>query len=673
MRFLRGFALLSLIVALLAVPATASAAPPNDNRADAIRVTPPQTVTGTLVGSTLEPVGDVSECGTTDGSVWYRFTAPKDGVIIQLDANGEMDATVDVFERTRSRYDWFDCTSTDKKGIATLDTGGWESGAEYAIRIGNETGSVANTFTLRVLIPAQPPRPPGKKLPANGAKGSVDRLVDPGNAYWKRLNEGRTTKMYLGGQYCTSLSVYRPGTKSFSSQPVLRSKCGGYRLFTPDESGRYVFLVEAGRSRDVQRYRLQVERARADDTVPGIFIRNHAKVKGHVNGGIDSVDLYRFDVTRRSELTLRVSGGPDLELRSDGGGYLGGGSTIDRVVRPGRFFVAVEGQGKYQLSRVSRAVTNLSVQTKNKAFQKILLDVYDEVQAGKTLSEGLGKYPKVFNELFTSMVYVGEVSGNLEEILEILALQLEKEHDLLSKVRGAMIYPSVIVVAMIGIGILMLTYILPRITSVFKDMNVTLPASTRFIMVVSDFMRGHALMSTAIFFGSIIGVRLFASTTIGKRFFDWFFLRLPIVGNIIIKVNSARFARIYSSLLKSGVSVLDSLTIVKKTLSNLYYRDALDDAISEIQKGVDLSKVISRYPRIFPVLVPQIIQVGEETGKTEMVLRKLAEFYEEEVSQITKNMSSIIEPVLMLLIGGGVGFFAVAMLTPMYSVMENIK
>jgi type IV pilus assembly protein PilC len=257
--------------------------------------------------------------------------------------------------------------------------------------------------------------------------------------------------------------------------------------------------------------------------------------------------------------------------------------------------------------------------------------------------------------------------------LEILALQLEKENDLLSKVRGAMIYPMVIVVAMIGIGIFMLTYILPRITGVFKDMNVALPASTRFIMSVSDFMREHAIASIAIFFGGIIGVRLFASTTIGKHFFDWFFLRLPIVGNIIIKVNSARFSRIYSSLLKSGVSVIDSLTIVKKTLSNLYYRDALDDAIAEIQKGIDLSAVILRYPRIFPILVPQIIQVGEETGKTEMVLRKLAEFYEEEVSQITKNMSSIVEPILMLLIGGGVGFFAVAMLTPMYSVMENIK
>lgn len=146
-----------------------------------------------------------------------------------------------------------------------------------------------------------------------------------------------------------------------------------------------------------------------------------------------------------------------------------------------------------------------------------------------------------------------------------------------------------------------------------------------------------------------------------------------MVGNIIIKVNSARFARIYSSLLKSGVSVVNALAIVARTLGNVYYKEALTAGIDEVQKGTELSKIIEKYPRIFPVMVPQIIQVGEETGKTEDVLQRLAEFYEEEVSQITKNMSSIVEPILMLLIGGSVGFFAVAMLQPMYSVLENIK
>lgn len=322
---------------------------------------------------------------------------------------------------------------------------------------------------------------------------------------------------------------------------------------------------------------------------------------------------------------------------------------------------------------LSRGIHNLSLQTTHKGFQKILQDVFEEVQAGKALSEGLAKYPKIFNELFTNMVAVGEVSGNLEEVLDILATQLEKEHDLASKVKGALIYPMVIVVAMIGIGILMLTYILPKITGVFKEMEVELPPTTRAIMSASDFLIAHYFL---VFGGGllmIVAVNLFAKTDAGRAFFGRLYLHLPIVGNIVIKVNCARFARIHSSLLKSGVSVVTSLGIVSKTLGNVHYKEALEDAIGEIQKGTDLSKVIARYPKLFPILVPQILEVGEETGKTEMVLRRLAEFYEEEVSQITKNMSSIIEPILMLLIGGGVGFFAVAMLQPMYSVLNNIK
>ncbi|MFZ2187173.1 MAG: type II secretion system F family protein [Candidatus Moraniibacteriota bacterium] len=322
---------------------------------------------------------------------------------------------------------------------------------------------------------------------------------------------------------------------------------------------------------------------------------------------------------------------------------------------------------------ISRAVHNLSVQTNNKRFKTILLSVYDDVQGGKTLAEGLAQYPTVFNELFVNMVGVGEMSGNLEEILDILALQLEKEHDLTSKVHGALIYPAVIVVAMIGIGILMLTYILPKITGVFMDMDVKLPATTLFIIHISDFLRNNAVLSVTLTIAIVIGVKLFSGTRAGKRFFSLVFLYMPIVGNIVVKVNCARFARIYSSLLKSGIPVVTGLGIVSKTLGNAYYKDALAEAIGEVQKGVDLSRVIIRYPHIFPVLVSQILEVGEETGKTETVLRRLAEFYEEEVSQITKNMSSIIEPILMLLIGGGVGFFAVAMLQPMYSVLENIK
>ena len=322
---------------------------------------------------------------------------------------------------------------------------------------------------------------------------------------------------------------------------------------------------------------------------------------------------------------------------------------------------------------VSRAVQNLNIQTRNKTFKNILQSVYDDVQSGKTLSEGLGRFPTVFSELFVNMVYVGEVSGNLEEVLDILALQLEKENDLLSKVRGALIYPAVILMAMIGIGILMLVYILPKITGVFKDMNVELPVTTQAIMALSDFLRSHSFISIGIIVAIVLAVKMFSNTHAGKHFFGFVFVHTPIIGNIVIKVNCARFARIYSSLLKSGISVVNGLTIVSKTLSNVYYKKALTEAVAEIQKGVELSKVIAKYPDYFPILLTQILEVGEETGKTESVLQRLATFYEEEVSQITKNMSSIIEPILMLLIGSAVGFFAVAMLQPMYSVLENIK
>ena len=322
---------------------------------------------------------------------------------------------------------------------------------------------------------------------------------------------------------------------------------------------------------------------------------------------------------------------------------------------------------------ISRAVNNLMSQTKNKNFQKILQDLYEELQEGKSLSEGLAKYPNVFSELFVNMVKVGETGGNLEEILEILAVQMEKEHELLSKVRGAMIYPAVIIVAMIGIAILMLTYILPKITGVFADMDVALPPTTRFVISLSDFLKNHSIMVAIIFVFTAIFLKIFLQTATGKKTLSFLTIHLPIVKNIVTKVNCARFARIFSSLLHSGIPVTDALKIVSRTLTNYYYKKAVEDGIDQIKKGISLSVVIKDHSKIFPILVTQMLEVGEETGKTEVVLMKLAEFYEEEVNQITKNMSSIIEPVLMILIGGAVGFFAVSMLQPMYSLMENIK
>jgi type IV pilus assembly protein PilC len=322
---------------------------------------------------------------------------------------------------------------------------------------------------------------------------------------------------------------------------------------------------------------------------------------------------------------------------------------------------------------LSRAIKNLAVQTKNKRFAEILNSIFDDIQSGMTFADGLSKYPGIFNELFVNMIRVGETSGNLEEVLVILADQLEKEHDLMSKVKGALTYPAVILVAMIGIGIVMLTFVLPKLTGIFKEMNVSLPKSTQFIIWLSDVLRQQSILVVIVLLGLIIFMKIFVTTETGKKTFSFISINMPLVSNMVIKINCARFSRIYSSLLKSGVPVVESLKIVSRTLTNYYYKRAIDEAVEQVQKGVNLSTLIAKNTRVFPVLVSQMIEVGEETGKTEEILLKLAQFYEDEVSQLTKNLSSIVEPFLMIIIGGAVGFFAVSMMQPMYSLMDNIK
>jgi type IV pilus assembly protein PilC len=322
---------------------------------------------------------------------------------------------------------------------------------------------------------------------------------------------------------------------------------------------------------------------------------------------------------------------------------------------------------------ISKAIKNLADQIENKGFNKILTSIHEDIKAGINLSDSMAKYPGVFNELFVNMVKIGETGGNLDETLNIIAVQLEKEHALLSKVRGALMYPAVIMVAMGGVAVLMLTYVLPQLTGVFKDMDVELPASTKFIIGASDLFKEHSILVLIAFIALGISAKTLLKTKGGKKFISYISLKLPAIKNIVIKTNCARFSRIYSSLLRSGVTSLDALKIVSNTLSNYYYKRALRDSIREIQKGVDLSVVIGKNNKIFPILVRQMLEVGEQTGETEAILLKMAEFYEDEVNQVTKNISSIVEPVLMLFMGIAVGFFAISMLQPMYGLMENIK
>ena len=320
---------------------------------------------------------------------------------------------------------------------------------------------------------------------------------------------------------------------------------------------------------------------------------------------------------------------------------------------------------------VPRALDVISNQTKSKKFKNILAKIGEDVKTGNTLADSLAK-AGVFDDLSVNMIRVGELGGSLEEVLVLLADQLEKEHNLISKVRGAMYYPSVIFIVMIGIGIAMMTFVVPQLTAVFSDTQATLPATTEFIINTSNFMAGHKLVVLFSCIFIILFVVIFFRTKAGKGTTAFFSLKIPIIKNIVVKVNTARFARIYGSLLRSGVPVTESLNIISETLTNRYYQEAFKKIGLGVQKGKPLHEELTAYPKLFPVLIVQMVEVGEETGKTVDVLADLARFYEEEIDQLTKNLSSIIEPVLMVIIGSAVGFFAISMIMPMYSIMDQM-
>jgi len=322
----------------------------------------------------------------------------------------------------------------------------------------------------------------------------------------------------------------------------------------------------------------------------------------------------------------------------------------------------------------TRALNILSNQSKSSYFSRIIKKLEGEVKKGKSLADSMAQHPRVFSPLFSSTVRIGEIGGNLEEVLELLAIQLRKEHDLKSKVRGAMIYPSVIVFAMIVIGIIVMVVVVPKLTQIFQEMNVELPITTRMIIGLSNFIQSNLIFVVGGLLAFIFSIISFNKTVTGKKVFHLIFLNIPLIRGLVVKINTARFARTLSSLLKSGVAIVQALKIIGDSLGNVYFQKALKKAADEVQGGIPLNKTLTENKvRLFPPMVIQMIKVGEETGTSEEILLQLAEFYEKEVDELTKNLSSVIEPVLILLIGGAVGLFAVSIIQPMYMIMDVIE
>lgn len=321
---------------------------------------------------------------------------------------------------------------------------------------------------------------------------------------------------------------------------------------------------------------------------------------------------------------------------------------------------------------LSRTMEVISRQTRNTKTKKIIDDINQKIKSGSPFSSALEKYPKIFNPLFISMTKAGEESGNLSAAFKNIAGQLEKNYLLSKKVKGAMVYPGVIVGAMLIVGFFMMTYIVPTLSKTFKEINVELPKSTQIIINLSEFLQNQTLAFFGILFVSIILFMLFLKSNLGKKALDIILVKAPLFGELTKQINSARTARTLSSLLKAGVPYLQAIKITKSVISNHLYKNILEKAEKRVETGNKISQEFTDNEKYYPPFVGEMVAVGEETGELSEMLLKVAEFFEEEVDQKTKNMSTIIEPLLMLVVGIIVGFFAISMISPMYSLVDNI-
>lgn len=316
----------------------------------------------------------------------------------------------------------------------------------------------------------------------------------------------------------------------------------------------------------------------------------------------------------------------------------------------------------------------LCKETQNKRLAMIANDVTDYVEKGNQLSEGLKKYPSVFPDMYVSMIASGELAGKLETAIEQVVSQMKKSYALTSSIRNAMIYPAVVVSAIVIIGLLMVTFVLPKITSLFDEFDAELPITTRVLIATTNFLSNPVNMVILLvlitgFFVTFI--TLLKKNLSFRRFVHRVVLHLPIVGPVSKKINLARFSTTLSSLLKSTIPIVEAVHISGQTCKNTLYRETIEKAKDALSKGEQLSDVLRTEPNLFPPMVTEMIMVGEKTGEIDHLLEELSIFYTEEVDKTMKNFATIIEPAVIVLLGLGVAGIALSIVTPMFSLIQN--
>ncbi len=314
----------------------------------------------------------------------------------------------------------------------------------------------------------------------------------------------------------------------------------------------------------------------------------------------------------------------------------------------------------------------LSKQMESIEFRKIVADVQESVSSGSTLSEAMAKHKKVFDDLYVNMVEAGEMGGALDTILVRLANYREKADGLVRKVKGALVYPIVVSVVATGVTVVMLTFIVPIFAKMFAGLGAELPAPTQVVLGISNLLQAHFLKGIVLLVAAIVGLKLALRTDKGRLYFDKAMLGSPLFGNLIRKSAVARFTRTLSTLIQSGVSILDALEITAKTAGNRVVHDAIKRAVISIAEGETITNPL-RDSGVFPPMVIQMIAVGEKTGGLDEMLAKIADFYDEEVDAAVAALTSIIEPVIIVIMGIMIGGILIAMYLPMFDIIGKIN
>lgn len=321
---------------------------------------------------------------------------------------------------------------------------------------------------------------------------------------------------------------------------------------------------------------------------------------------------------------------------------------------------------------IMRALSILSEQTENKYFEKIIAEVKSDVSAGVTISEAMQKHPNIFSNLFVSMVKSGEIGGVLDKVLLRLATVLEKDNALRGKVKSAMAYPTVIMIFATLVVTGLIWKVVPIFAGMFQQLGGNLPFITQMLVTASNVIGGYWFIIFPSFFGSIFGFKKYRKTKSGKRVVDQLALKIKVIGPLVQKVAISRFTRTLGTLVSSGVPIIQAIEITAKASGNYVVEQALENVKNSIKEGESIAKPLS-YSAIFPPMVTQMISVGEETGALDAMLEKIADFYDQEVDAAVEALTAMIEPLIMVVLGGAIGVILLGLYMPMFQLISLIK